>query len=224
MPQEWPAGPVNLFARFIGPSPVTSVNPRVSLPQVHPSAFVSPFAVLIGDVRVGPNVFIAPNTTLRADEGTPFFVGENTNLQDGVILHGLRDAFVTVHGQPFSIYIDAGVTCAHGALVHGPCFLGRGAFIGFKALVYNAVLGEGVFVGNAAVVTDGVRIAPQRFVPPNAVVDTQERADALRPVPASREEFAREVQQVNREFPAAYSLLFGPVRCSCGLACAGARG
>lgn len=214
-----PIGPVNLFACFIGPNPPTSFNPTSRLPQIDPTAFAGPFSVVIGDVRIGPNVFIAPNTTLRADEGTPFQIGANTNLQDGVILHGLKQETVNVGGRLFSIYIGASVTCAHGALIHGPCSVGDRSFIGFKALVFNAELAEDVFVGNGAVVTGGVRVARSRFVPPGALIDTQDRANVLRPVPANREEFAREVQRVNQEFPAAYSLLFGSTRCSCGLAC-----
>ena len=68
-------------------------------------------------------------------------------------------------------------------------------------------------------VTGGVIISPNRYVPLGVVIDTQTKADALGPVPTSQKEFAEEVQKVNREFPAAYSLMFGPKRCSCGLAC-----
>lgn len=218
-----PGGPLNLFVRLIGSNPPTTFNPQVRHPTVHPTAFVGPFSTVIGDVRIGANVFIAPSVTLRADEGTPFFIGANTNLQDGVILHGLKGETFAVNGEPFSIYIGDGVSCAHGALVHGPCVVGSGCFIGFNAIVFNAVLGEGVYVGTDAVVTNGVRVAPRRFVPPGAVIDSQAKANALSPVPASQEEFAHEVQRVNREFPASYSLHFGPIRCSCGLACERSR-
>ena len=126
----------------------------------------------------------------------------------GVILHGLKGETIAVNGEPFSIYIVDGVSCAHGALVHGPCVVGRGCSIGFNAIVFNAVLGEGVYVGTDAVVTNGVRVAPRRFVPPGAVSDSQAKANALSPVPASQEEFAREVQRVNS---------------SCGLACERSR-
>jgi len=211
-----PVGPLNHFVRLIGSNPPTALNPQ-------PTAFVGPFAAVIGDVRIGANVFIAPSVTLRADEGTPFSIGANTNLQDGVILHGLKAETVRVNGEPFSIFIGEGVTCAHGALVHGPCFVGNGGFIGFKSIVFNAVLEEGVYVGNGAVVTNGARVGRGRFVPPGAVIDSQAKSDALRPVPESQEEFAHEVQRVNREFPAAYSMHFGSMRCSCGLACERAR-
>jgi carbonic anhydrase len=69
------------------------------------------------------------------------------------------------------------------------------------------------------VVTNGVRIAPNRYVPPGATIDTQAKANKLRRVPKDRKEFAHEVQRVNREFPPSYHLLFGKHRCSCGISC-----
>lgn len=214
-----PGGPVNLFARFIASNPRTSFTPTAATPKIDATAFVGPFATVIGDVRIGRNVFIGPTAVVRADEGTPFFIGDNTNLQDGVILHGLLDEKVKVDGLRFSIYVGAGVTCAHGALVHGPVAVGDHCFIGFNAIVFDAILETGVYVSTAAVVTGGVRVAAGRFVPPSAVIDTQAKADALARVPVDREEFAREVQRVNREFPGSYALHFGSVRCSCGIAC-----
>ncbi|HUW65486.1 MAG TPA: carbonate dehydratase [Spirochaetia bacterium] len=214
-----PVGPINLFAHFIGPNPPTTFNPVSSYPCIDPTAFVGPFSSVIGDVTIGANVFIAANATIRADEGTPFFIGPNSNIQDGVILHGLHEGRVVVHGKRFSIYIGKEVTCAHGCIIHGPCKLGDRVFVGFNATILNAVIGEGSFVSTGAVVTDGVRIARNRFVPLGALIDTQQKADALGPVPPDREEFAREVQHINAEFPAAYAVTFGTTRCSCGIAC-----
>ncbi|MGO4109370.1 hypothetical protein [Paenibacillus sp. YAF4_2] len=73
-PELLPQGPVNLFARFISPNPITSVNPVQRFPSIHPNAFLSPFSTVIGDVIICDNVFVAPSATLRADEGTPFFM------------------------------------------------------------------------------------------------------------------------------------------------------
>jgi carbonic anhydrase len=64
-----------------------------------------------------------------------------------------------------------------------------------------------------------VELKPNSFVPPGANIDTQEKANNLATVPNTEEEFAKAVQQVNQEFPAAYSLYFGKTKCSCGLAC-----
>jgi carbonic anhydrase len=217
--QRIPRGPVNLFVRFISPNPKTSFNRVQHFPTISKTAFVSPFSSVIGDVTIQRNVYIAPNASIRADEGTPFFIGWNTNLQDGVILHGLLHQQIPVGNKKYSIYIGNRVTVAHGALVHGPCFIGNRVFVGFRSIVFNAIIGEGAFISTDAIVTDGVRIPPNRFVPPGVTIDTQAKANALRTVPKNRREFAREVQRVNREFPSSYSMLFGKHRCSCGIAC-----
>ncbi|MFC0189435.1 carbonate dehydratase [Fictibacillus aquaticus] len=209
---------VECFEPFISPNPKTSYNPVQISPTIHKSAFVSPLTAVIGDVTLRKNVFVAPLVSIRADEGTPFYVGSNTNLQDGVILHGIVNKFVRVDGKKYSIFIGKEVSVAHGALIHGPCFIGHKVFVGFKTIVYDAIVGNGVFIANNAVVTNGVRIADNRFVPPGAYIDTQQKADALPPVPAGNREFAEAVQRVNQEFPPAYHILCGDSRCSCGIA------
>ncbi|MED1229738.1 carbonate dehydratase [Bacillus nakamurai] len=159
-------------------------------------------------MRIKDNGYVAPNVTIRADEGTPFYIGSNTNLQDGVILHGLLKQFVSIDGKAYSIYIGNNVCIGHDALIHGPCYIGNNTFVGFKAIVFNAIVGNGSFVSYNAVITNGVRIATNRFVPPGADIDTQEKANKLRRVTEEEREFIREVQRVNQEFPASYKALF----------------
>jgi carbonic anhydrase len=214
-----PRGPYNLYAFFASSNPITTFNPTAVFPKIHPSSFIGPYSSVIGDVTISKNVFIAPNASIRADEGTPFFIGENTNIQDSVILHGLRDDRIQHDNKLYSIYIGKRVTCAHGCIIHGPCYIGDNSFIGFNSIVFNSILEDGVYVSSGAVVTNGVTVAPKRFVPPGAAIDTQDKADALPTLPIDRERFAEEVRQVNREFPASYSLFFGSCRCTCGLAC-----
>ncbi|WP_462413025.1 LbetaH domain-containing protein [Neobacillus sp. Marseille-QA0830] len=212
-------GPYNIYSYFVGSNPPTSWNPNPLTPKIHQTALLSPFTFVVGDVTIRENSFAAPFVSIRADEGTPFYIGRNTNLQDGVILHGLKEKYVDKNDQKFSIYIGNEVSCAHGSLIHGPSLIEDQVFIGFKAIVYNATIGEGSFISSTAVVTGGVTIKPNRFVPPGAYIDTQAKADSLKEVPKTEEEFAKEVQRVNQEFPAAYSILLGKTRCSCGLAC-----
>ena len=214
-----PSGPASLYVYFIGPNPLTSFNPTSIAPSIDPSSFIGPFSVIIGDVTIGQNVFIAPNVVIRADEGTPFHVGSNTNLQDGVILHGLKDGRILVDDREYSIFIGDNVSCTHGCIIHGPCRVDNNVFVGFNAIVFNAIIGEGSYISANALVAEGVKIAPNRFVPARAIIDTQTKANALVPVTAAQEEFAAEVLHVNQEFPAAYLLMFGSIRCSCGLAC-----
>ena len=206
----------NDFVYFTGPNPSTSFLPEVSEPRIAPSAFIGPFSAVIGDITLSDNVFVACNASLRADEGAPFFVGCNTNLQDGVILHGLANLHVKVEGKPYSVYIGSHTSCAHGSVIHGPAYVGDCSFIGVRAVVFNASVGAYCYVGTNAVVTGGVVVAPKRMIPTGAIIDTQEKADALGPVPPELHTFAEEVLAVNIEFPEAYRKLYGQI-CSCGM-------
>lgn len=212
-------GPYNIYSYYVGYNPPTSVNPYPKFPRIHNKAFLSPFTFVVGDVTIGSNTYVGPFVSIRADEGTPFYIGSNSNLQDGVILHGLKNRYIEKDTNKYSIYIGNKVSCAHGSLIHGPCRIDDGVFVGFKAIIYNAMIGEGSFIASGAVVTNGVTLKPNSFVPPGASIDTQEKADKLALAPQTEEEFAKEVQRVNQEFPAAYSLYFGKNKCSCGLAC-----
>ncbi|WP_429690562.1 carbonate dehydratase [Bacillus mycoides] len=202
---------------FIGPNPVTSFNPTQRCPLIDKTAFISPSSSIIGDVRIKDNVFVAPNVSIRADEGTPFFIGSNTNIQDGVVLHGLMNQFVSAHEKEYSIYIGDEVSIAHGALIHGPCFIGNKVFVSFKSIVYHAVVEDGAFISYNATVTGGVRIPSNRFVPPYSNIDTQEKADALLPTSEEQQEFAHDVQFVNQQFPSGYKKICGKYQCSCGI-------
>lgn len=187
----------------IRPSPLTSWNPRNSRPTIHSTAFVDPLATVIGAVTVGERVYIGPGVSVRADEGTPFHIGAESNLQDGVTLHALKGKVVMVQGRPFAIYVGRNVCLTHHALIHGPCFIGDRCFIGFKTTVHDATVGEGCVLGLGAVVV-GVSIPDRRYVGHGVVVDTQEKADALPPVDPQWERLRDEVVEVNQELAAGH--------------------
>jgi carbon dioxide concentrating mechanism protein CcmM len=211
-------GPFNQYTYFIGPNPKTSINKSIC-PTIHSSVFVSPFSSIIGDVTINQNVFIACHVVLRADEGSPFYIGCNTNIQDGVIFHGLAKQYVTVKNKKYSIYVGDNISCAHGCVIHGPCFIGDNCFVGVRAVIFDAVIKEGCFIGTGAIVTNGVLVDANRYIPAGAIIDTQDKADLLGHVPHDKQEFSKEVIDVNTEFPNSYSLMFGDNRCSCGLSC-----
>jgi sulfate permease, SulP family len=172
-------------------------------PLIAPTAFVHPQASVIGHVVLGDNVHIASGSSVRADEGTPFFIGDNSNIQDGVVLHALKEKHVVVGQEKWAIYVGRNVSMAHDALVHGPCYVGDDTFIGFKAVVHDSVVGQGCFIGIGAVV-GGVTIPDERFVPHGHIVDTQDKVDALPAVSAAQHHFNEDVVDVNRGLAAAY--------------------
>jgi carbonic anhydrase/acetyltransferase-like protein (isoleucine patch superfamily) len=113
---------------------------------------VADSAVVIGDVRLAAGASLWPTAVARGDV-CAITVGENSNVQDGAVLHGDP-------GQP--VRIGAEVTIGHRAVVHGAT-LEDGCLIGIGAIVLNGVtVGAGALVAAGAVVT--------RDVPPGAVV------------------------------------------------------
>lgn len=208
---------LNTHPYVISPNPKTEINKVSISPSIDPTAFIGPFSSIIGDVTIEKNVFIACNVTVRCDEGSPFFIGESSNLQDGVILHGLAKEKVLIDNKKYSIYIGKSVSCAHGAIIHGPCYLKDNVFVGFNSTVFYAIVGEGTYISANTLVTGAIKIPPNKFIPSGAIIDTQEKADALMDIPKDREEFAKEVIKINSAFPQSYSILFGEGHCSCGL-------
>lgn len=121
------------------------------VPVVHPTAHVHPTAVLIGDVHVGPGVYVGPCASLRGDFGR-LVLGEGSNLQDNCTMHGFPDSDTVV---------EADGHIGHGAVLHG-CVVRRGALVGMNAVVMDeAEIGEGAFVAACAFVKAGFKVPPR---------------------------------------------------------------
>ena len=115
-------------------------------PQVHPEAWVSDAAVLIGDVRLAAGASLWPTAVARGDV-CPITIGEDSNVQDGAVLHGDP-------GQP--VRVGREVTIGHRAVIHGAT-LEDGCLIGIGAVVLNGVtVGSGALVAAGSVVTKDV--------------------------------------------------------------------
>jgi carbonic anhydrase/acetyltransferase-like protein (isoleucine patch superfamily) len=123
-------------------------------PQIAPTAWVAPTAVLIGRVILMPGASVWFGAVLRGDN-EPIVVGENANIQDNCVLH-------TDMGFPLTIGRE--VTVGHKALLHG-CTLEDGCLVGMGATVLNgARIGAGALVGACALVTEGKQIDPGALV------------------------------------------------------------
>ena len=117
-------------------------------PVVHPTAYVHPTAVLIGDVVIGPGAYIGPCASLRGDFGR-IVVEEGANVQDHCTMHGFPGKD-TVAG--------AECTIGHGAILHG-CVVHRGALVGMNCVVNdNAEVGEDAVIAALAFVKAEARI------------------------------------------------------------------
>jgi carbonic anhydrase/acetyltransferase-like protein (isoleucine patch superfamily) len=174
-------------------------NPFGDRPEVHPSAFLDPTARIIGRVKIGQRVFVGPNAVVRADEPDdrgrvrPITIADDCNVQDGVIVHALAGTEVT---------IGPGSSLAHGAIVHGPCIIGEGCFIGFGAVVFGSRLDRGVFVSSRAVV-ENVNVPPDTFIPPAAVV-SKDLIGRLRKTQPDQRRFMADVVSANRRLAEGY--------------------
>ncbi|MEH1911021.1 MAG: ribulose bisphosphate carboxylase small subunit [Nostoc sp.] len=185
-------------------APPTPWSRNLAEPKIHETAFVHSFSNLIGDVRLGANVIVAPGTTIRADEGTPFYLGENTNIQDGVVIHGLEEGRVIGDDQnKYSVWIGKNACITHMALIHGPAYVGDNSFIGFRSTVFNARVGGGCIVMMHALIQD-VEIPPGKYVPSGAIITNQQQADRLSDVQDEDKEFAHHVVGINQALRAGY--------------------
>lgn len=185
-------------------APPTPWSKNLAEPRVDDSAYVHSFSNLIGDVKVGANVLIAPGTSIRADEGTPFHIGDGSNIQDGVVIHGLEQGRVQGDdGQDYSVWIGEDSCITHLALIHGPAYVGSNCFIGFRSTVFNARVGNGCIVMMHALIQD-VEIPAGKYVPSGAVITNQQQADRLPDVQPEDREFAAHVVHINEALAAGY--------------------
>jgi carbonic anhydrase/acetyltransferase-like protein (isoleucine patch superfamily) len=123
-------------------------------PTIHPQSWIAPDASVIGQVRLEKNVSIWWKCVLRGDIDL-LCVGENTNVQDGSVLHtdpGLR------------LIIGRDVTIGHRVILHG-CTVGDGCLIGMGATLLNrSVIGKQCLIGANALIPEGKSIPDRSLV------------------------------------------------------------
>jgi carbonic anhydrase/acetyltransferase-like protein (isoleucine patch superfamily) len=131
-----------------------AVQAHEAVINIHPSAFIAPGAVVVGDVTLGARASVWYGAVLRGDNA-PIVVGEATNLQDGTIVH-------VDYGKPARIGARVGV--GHGAILHA-CTVEDDCLIGMGSILLNDVhIGTGSVVAAGAVVPEGTRVPPGSLV------------------------------------------------------------
>ena len=139
-------------------------------PRILDSCFVAPSADLIGAVELAENASVWFNCVLRADN-EPIRIGENSNVQDGSILH-------VDPGYP--INIGPNVTVGHKVMLHG-CTIGENTLIGMNAVVLNgAKIGKNCIIGANALVTENMEVPDGQMVlgSPGKIVKELDQATA----------------------------------------------
>ncbi|MEQ7156571.1 gamma carbonic anhydrase family protein [Brevundimonas aurifodinae] len=120
-------------------------------PQLPPEGeyWIAPNAVVVGDVTLKPGASVWFGAVVRGDND-PIVIGENTNIQDGSVLH-------SDPGEP--LIIGDKVTVGHMAMLHS-CTIGDNTLIGIGAVVLGrAVIGRNCLIGANALITEG-RVIP----------------------------------------------------------------
>jgi carbonic anhydrase/acetyltransferase-like protein (isoleucine patch superfamily) len=122
-----------------------------TLPNIAPTAWIDPSAVVIGDVTIGERSSVWPNAVLRGDVNK-ITIGEETNVQDGSVLH--------VEHALHELVLGNRVTVGHSVVLHG-CTVEDDSLIGIGAIVLNgARIGRGSVIAAGALVPEGMQIPP----------------------------------------------------------------
>ena len=124
-------------------------------PRIDSSAFVDQSAQVIGDVHVGVESSVWMNVVIRGDVNY-IRIGARTNVQDGSVVHVMRNTHPTVIGDE--------VTIGHGALIHG-CTIEDRCLIGMGAILLN-----GCRIGTGTIVAAGTLVPEGMVVPPGSLV------------------------------------------------------
>lgn len=176
-----------------GANVLSDFSMTMERPVIADSAFVHPQASIIGYVSLGEHVFVAPQASLRGDVGKNITIGNDSNVQDGVIIHALpteekgnrkMENTVLYDGQEFAVYVGQQVTMAPQCQVYGPAVVGNNAYLGMQSLVFRARIGEGSVLEPRSAVID-VSIPEGRYVPAGVTITSQEQADSLPAITAA---------------------------------------
>jgi carbonic anhydrase/acetyltransferase-like protein (isoleucine patch superfamily) len=169
---------------MIHKNPETEFAEKEYLPDIDASAFIHPLAAVIGNVIIGKKVMVSPFASMRGDEGQPLFVGDESNIQDGVVIHALETDLETgknlmdsEQGQ-YAVYVGKRVSLSHQSQVHGPACVEDDTLIGMQSLILKTRIGKSCVVEPKCLLM-GVEIKAGRYVPAGSVIKSQEEADNL---------------------------------------------
>ena len=136
-------------------------------------------AQVAGNVTLGKGVSVWYNAVIRGDEG-PIVVGDNTNIQDGVVLHTGIDKLLS---------IGSGCTIGHNAVVHG-CTIGNNVLVGMGSIVM-----DGARIGNDCIVGAGSLVTGKMDAPAGSLI-LGSPAKVARPLRPDEIEMVREDAEI----------------------------
>ncbi len=124
-------------------------------PQLGKECYIAPTAVLVGNVLIGDQSSVWFNAVVRGDV-TPIVIGKQSNLQDGVVVHGTY--------QKADVRIGDRVTVGHGVILHG-CRIEDSCLIGMGSILMDlSHIGHHCLVGAGSLVTEGSVFEPGTLI------------------------------------------------------------
>jgi carbonic anhydrase/acetyltransferase-like protein (isoleucine patch superfamily) len=123
-------------------------------PNIHHSAFIAENVVISGDVEVHANASIWYNCVIRGDVAK-VVIGENSNIQDGTIIHGTRPFQVLnkTGADGGIVTIGKNVTVGHSCIIHG-CTIEDNTFVGMGSIVMDlSIIQAGGMLGAGSLLT-----------------------------------------------------------------------
>jgi len=148
--------PCNHLQDISALSRVPDIRPyRGKFPQIAASAYIDPAAIIIGDVAIGEDSSIWPRTVVRGDVHY-IRIGNRTNVQDGCVLHVMKDQYPLVLGDD--------VTVGHSVTLHGCTIEGR-VLVGMGCIILN-----GAVVGRNSIIAAGTLITERTVIPSGSLV------------------------------------------------------
>ena len=125
------------------------------MPRVHPTAYIDDSAQVIGDVEIGEESSVWMVVVIRGDVHR-IRIGRRSNVQDGTVIHVMRDTHATTVGDE--------VTIGHAAVIHG-CTIEDQCLIGMGAILLN-----GAHVGRDSIVAAGTLVVEGMEIPARSLV------------------------------------------------------
>ena len=120
---------------------------------IHPTAFIHPAAIVVGNVIIGARVSVWPTAVIRGDSDS-IEIGEDSNIQDGTVVH-VDDGVPTRIGKRVAV--------GHRAIIHG-------SIVEDDTLIaMGAILLNGTWVGSGSIVAAGAVCREGFEIPPNSL-------------------------------------------------------
>ena len=180
-------------------------NPAGDWPKIDPTAFVDSSAQIMGNVIIGPRVYVGPMSVIRADEigqdgkVHPVIIEDGTCVQDGVIIHG-RSGTVVQIGK------DANIS--HGVIIHGPTTVKNDCFLAIRAVVYDSVLEESVWVGVGAIIMR-TKVPANTWVPAGAIIRSDQDTRSFRLTNLKEQKYKKRVFDASATLRETYLKMYG---------------